>query len=75
MRIKMQKHEPGIYGQWYVVESLDKNGCLCYCLIFPDQAKTYAQAVRFWREKWGKDHTAIELRNAKPFSKEMCLAC
>lgn len=49
----MEKRKPGIYAQWYEVFAEPKEGDRHVFLIFADQAKNYAQAVRFWNKTWG----------------------
>lgn len=68
----MQKRKPGIYAQWFVIKGLN-NGQPTTYLIFPHQAKTYAQAVRFWRKTWGNNprNKAFVLKNAEPFNESI----
>lgn len=76
MKIVMEKRKPGIYAQWYNILGRNLRGQLCHYLIYPNQAKTYAQAVRFFNETWGKNgHIAYELRNSEPFEDILSLAC
>lgn len=75
MKIVMTKRKSGLYAQWYVVRGLDARGELCDFLIFSNQAKNYAQAVRFWEKMWGKTCTAFSLHNADPFSDHILNAC
>lgn len=67
MKIYMRKRKPGIYGQWFTVRGLDERGIECWFLIYYDQAKNYAQAVRFWNRTWGQKCKAFYLENAEPF--------
>ena len=75
MKIEMTKRQGGIYAQWYVIEGLDKRGRRCTFLIFPWQARTYAQAVRYWNNHWAKDNKAFVLKNAEPFSDYLWQCC
>ena len=75
MKIKMSKRKGGIYAQWFEVFGLNAKGEECWFLIYQNQAKNYAQAVRFWNEKWGKNCKAFYLRNAEPFDNRITLAC
>lgn len=71
----MEKRQPGIYAQWFVVFGVNENGRECKFLIYRNQAKNYAQAVRFWNETWGKKAEALYLKNADPFDNKSFLAC
>jgi hypothetical protein len=71
MKIIMEKRKPGIYAQWYEVFAEPKEGDRHVFLIFADQAKNYAQAVRFWNKTWGKKYKALYLINAEPFNLNM----
>jgi len=75
MTIQKSKRKPGIYAQWFEVVGLNNNGHRTIFLIYSNQAKTYAQAEKFWNKMWGKDCTAFYLRNAEPFSEHLLLAC
>jgi hypothetical protein len=75
MEIQMSKFKPGIYAQRYVVLGEDEKGRICHFMIYRDQAKNYAQAVRFWNRAWGKKCKAFVLRNAEPMSYELYRAC
>ncbi len=75
MKIQMQKFKPGIYAQRYVVSGKDEKGRNCDFVIYHHQAKNYAQAVGFWNKTWGKRCRAFLLRNAEPYSHELCKAC
>jgi len=75
MKIIMEKRKSGIYAQWYNIVGINLKGKRCYYLIYPNQAKTYAQAVRFFNKVWGsKGHIGLELSNAEPFDNNLCLA-
>lgn len=75
MKIVMEKRKGGIYAQWYTVLGINPQGRRVNYLIYPQQAKTYAQAVRFFNEAWGKNgHTGLVLRNSEPYSNDYCLA-
>lgn len=70
----MTKRKGGIYAQWYEVYGINEKGKETIFLIYPKQAKNYAQAVKFWKEKWGKNKCkATCLKNAEPFGN--ALAC
>ena len=71
----MTKRKSGIYAQWYHILGLDERGNKCSFLIYPQQAKNYAQAVRFWNATWGKTCKAFYLVNAEPFDNNLMLAC
>lgn len=71
----MSKRKPGIYAHWFEVCGTDSSGGLIYFHIYENQAKNYVQAVRFWKSRWGRTHTAIWLRNAPPFSDKLAYAC
>ena len=76
MKIIMTKRKPGIYAQWFTIDGLNKNGNFCTYLIYWDQAKTYAQAIRFWNKQWGQyGDKAFILRNSDPFNENSFLAC
>lgn len=75
MRIEMNKRKGGIYAQWFVVFGINEKGMECCFLIYRNQAKNYAQAVRFWNETWGKNCRAFYLRNAEPYTDSYSKAC
>jgi hypothetical protein len=75
MKIQMSKRKGGIYAQWFEVYGLNEKGKHCWFLIYPDQARNYAQAVRFWRKGWGDKCKAFYLRNAEPFDNTSATAC
>lgn len=75
MKIQMSKRKDGIYAQYFEVFGLNENGKKCWFIIYPDQAKNYAQAVRFWKDTWGRKCKAFYLRNAKPIGKSFSIAC
>ena len=75
MRIIMTKRKPGIYAQWFVVFGINEKGDETHFLIYHHQAKNYSQAVRFWKDRWGKTCTAHYLKNAEPFSQSNFSAC
>jgi len=75
MKIQMSKRKGGIYAQWFEVFGLNEKGQECWFLIYHNQAKNYAQAVRFWKATWGKKCKAFYLRNAEPFDDRLALAC
>lgn len=75
MKIIMTKRKNGIYSQWYEVFGIDEKGDECWYLIFQEQANTYAKAVKYWNEKWGKNNKAIYLRNAEPYNNQLAIAC
>lgn len=75
MKIQMSKRKCGIYAQWFEVFGLNEKGQECCFLIYYNQAKNYAQAVRFWKATWGKKCKAFCLRNAEPFDDRLALAC
>jgi len=75
MKIVMEKRKGGIYAQWYTIEGRNPKGNRVSYLIYPQQAKTYAQAVQFFNKTWGKDgHIGLVLRNSEPYSNDYCLA-
>lgn len=63
----MTKRKAGIYAQWFHVYGLNEKGRPCTFLIYPNQARNYAQAIRFWKEHWGKTCKAFTLENSEPF--------
>lgn len=75
----MEKRKGGIYAQWYVIVGYNKHNkhnILTNFLIYFNQAKTYPQAVKYWKEHWGKNGCrALYLRNAEPFDSNISLAC
>lgn len=73
MKILMTKRKPGIYAQWFEVIGINENGKPCCFLIYSEQAKNYAQAVRFWKKTWGKKCKALFLRNAEPY--QLSIVC
>ena len=75
MKIQMSKRKCGIYAQWFEVSGLNEKGQECWFLIYHNQAKNYAQAVRFWKATWGKKCKAFYLQNAEPFNDILALAC
>jgi len=76
MKIEMQKRKAGIYAQWFSIDGLSGGKRTTY-LIYANQAKTYAQAVRFWNKTWGgrNGNKAFVLRNAEPYNPSSYLAC
>ena len=75
MKIIMEKRKGGIYAQWYNIVGINLEGKTCNYLIYKNQAKTYAQAVRFFNKVWGsKGYIGLELSNAEPFDDSLCLA-
>lgn len=75
MVIRMSKRKKGIYAQWFVVDGLNKKRQQCTFLISFNQAKNYAQAVRFFNETWGiKGCVGIVLRNTEPASDSLIFA-
>ena len=72
----MQKRKAGIYIQWFIIEGLSGGKRTTYS-IYANQAKNYAQAVRFWNKTWGgrNGNKAFILRNAEPYDQSLCLAC
>ena len=74
MKILMNKRKPGIYAQWFEVFGLNEKRQECWFLIYSEQAKNYSQAVKFWKNTWGKDCKAFYLRNAEPFDNNLLLA-
>lgn len=75
MKIIMEKRKGGIYAQWFEVFGLNEKGKECRFLIYYHQAKNYTQAVKFWKEKWGKNCKAFYLQNAEPFNENYFAAC
>lgn len=75
MKIIMEKRKPGIYAQLFEVVGVNEKGSKCLFLIFADQAKNYAEAVRFWNKTWGKKCKALYLINAEPFNLNLNIAC
>ena len=75
MKIQMSKRKGGIYAQRFEVFGLNEKGQKCWFLIYHNQAKNYAQAVRFWEANWGKKCKAFYLRNAEPLDDRLTLAC
>jgi hypothetical protein len=75
MKIQMSKRKSGIYAQWFEVLGLNEKGQKCSFLIYYNQAKNYAQAVRFWEITWGKKCKAFLLKNAEPYNNNLSIAC
>lgn len=71
MKILMKKRKGGCYTERFIVEGLDERGRETRFVIFPSQAKTYPQAVRFWNKTWGKTCKAFILRNSEPLSNNL----
>lgn len=71
----MTKSKQGLYAQWFTVIGYNKRGNICHFLIYANQAKTYAQAVKFWNKTWGSTCKALVLRNAEPYSDCLAWAC
>ena len=67
MKILMAKRKKGVYAQWFEVIGINEKGKQCCFLIYSDQARNYAQAVRFWNQTWGEKCKALYLRNAEPY--------
>ena len=74
MKIEMTKRKSGVYAQWFSVDGINEKGQQCVFAIYHNQAKTYAQAVRFWNKSWGKTCKAFVLKNANPISLQQCTA-
>ena len=73
MKIIMTKRKPGIYGfEWFIIEGVINNKYSNF-LISWNQAKTYAQAIRFFKQKW-PEAKGLTLRNAEPLSGTLWLA-
>jgi len=75
MKIQMSKRKPGIYSNWYVVYGLDEKNKECFFIINHNQAKNYAQAIRFWNKIWGAKNKAFSIRNSEPYDTWLSLAC
>jgi len=73
----MEKRKGGIYAQWFEVFGLNEKGQECWFLIYRNQAKNYAQAVKFWKKTWGgrNGNKSFVLRKANPFDESLMLAC
>jgi hypothetical protein len=67
MRIVMQKRIKGIYSSWYTIEYIDSvDGIKGYFNIYPNQARCYPQAIRFWNKYKSTNRKAFLLRNSAP---------
>lgn len=75
MKIIMSKRKSGIYAQWFEIFGINDKGEKCWFLIYYNQAKNYAQAIRFYNKNWGKRYQAIFLRNAEPIDEKFAMAC
>ena len=74
MQIIMTKRKPGVYCQWFTIQGINEAGHNCSFLIYYSQAKTYAQAIRFFNRSWPKCKGLV-LRNSEPVDDRLALAC
>lgn len=70
----MEKRKNGIYVDRYIVEGNDFQGREINFHIYNEQANTFAKAIKFWEENWGRNHKAILIRHSKPLSNLHCYA-
>lgn len=70
----MTKRKGGFYTHAFEVLGTDSLGRET-TFIIPHTCKTYAQAVLYWKNIWGKTCKAELLRNSRPLDNNLAHAC